>query len=65
METGGIELMCCKLSCQRLADVAIVSGPMPDDMTYSCLRDIPDMLTDAQEHYLYWVRPQVELADIE
>lgn len=44
---------CCFIPCDKLADYEIRNGDGPDDYTDSCLEHVPEMLTDAETHYLY------------
>lgn len=46
-----IQLRCCKIDCDKLAEYEVrVVGGKPDDDTQSCLEHIPDLMTDAVVH---------------
>ena len=47
---------CCRIGCGKLADYVVVYGFSPDDFTYSCLADIPEMMTDAGWHEIVRLR---------
>jgi len=47
-------LSCCKIGCRKRAEVQIEYGYTADDFTQSCLNHIGDLLTDANEHRIYY-----------
>ena len=51
---------CCKIGCDKPAEVIIWYGNNPDDYTESCLSHIGDLLTDATEHRLYRIEKKIK-----